>query len=291
LGGTGGASAGSAGTGGSAGSDGGMPGTVTLGGACQKTADCGAGLNCIRPIDNLSSNPATPGGVGNGICTSDCTTTGTCGAGGICLAIDADADAGVISKALCFESCAIGPTLPAPPVSKCHGRQDVACEPVNQAETTFGCIPICLSDADCGTRKCEVGTGLCVDTPRVGKTVGSACTVLPGVSSAECAGGLCLPLESAPDGGATPGVCTSFCRLNTIEACNFRSTPISAGPPMGACALPWSETGYNTGDLGLCLQLCDTENDCSYHAPNWLCRTDIVLPGWGHSVCLVPPTD
>ena len=46
---------------------------------------------------------------------------------------------------------------------------------------------------------------------------------------------------------------------------------------------------YNTGDLGLCIQLCDGPADCSYKADNWVCRTDITLKGFGHSICLVPP--
>jgi hypothetical protein len=230
-----------------------------------------------------------PGGVGNGICTADCTLSGVCGAGGVCVAIDVDQNAQTVSKALCFETCAIGPAMPAPPVAKCHSRQDVVCEPINRDETLFACIPICLSDTDCGTRKCDLATGLCVDALTPGKPIGSGCTVVANMSNNECAGGLCLPIDVIADGGTTPGVCTSYCRFNTLEACQYRSTPIDAGPSMGACILPWGQDGYNTGDLGLCIQLCDTEADCNYHAANWMCRTDIVLRGFGHSICLVPP--
>jgi hypothetical protein len=120
--------------------------------------------------------------------------------------------------------------------------------------------------------------------------MGEGCTATRDQSSSECAGGLCLPIDEIRDGGtSTPGICTARCRLGTQEACGYRVTPIDAGPPMGACVLPWGDTGYNTGDLGLCLQLCDTTNDCSYKASNWVCRTDIRLSGFGHSVCLVPP--
>jgi hypothetical protein len=279
-------------TGGTGGSGGSVGGT-NLGAKCTADADCGAGFTCIKSSDNLSGDPASPGGIGNGLCTIDCTTDPmACGpTGGVCVAIDIGADGASVSKAACFESCAIGPNPPAAPVAKCHGRQDVACEPVNQAETLFACIPICVTDADCGgTRKCEASSGLCVDTPMAGKTVGSGCTVTRGMSNNECAGGLCLPIEAIPDGGTTtPGVCTALCRLGTQEACGYRITGIDAGPPMGACVLPWGDTGYNTGDLGLCLQLCDGANDCSYKAANWTCRTDITLRGFGHSVCLVPP--
>jgi hypothetical protein len=231
-------------------------------------------------------------GVGNGICTADCTVnTSLCGSSGICVAIDVGAD-GSVTRALCFESCAIGPNPPAPPVAKCHSRQDVVCEPLDRNETLFGCIPICLTDADCAGRKCDLASGLCVNTPRPGKTIGSGCTVISNQTNNECAGGLCLPIEATSDGGSTPGVCSSFCRLNTLEACNFRSgIPISSDNTQGACVYPWGPTGYNTGDLGLCIQLCDAPNDCSYQAADWVCRTDITLGGWGHSICLVPASD
>jgi len=280
------------GTGGAGGSGGAPPGSTNLGKACAADAECGAGFTCIRSSDNLSGDPTSPGGPGNGLCVVDCTTDPmACGpTGGICVAIDIAPDGGTVSKAACFEACTIGPNPPAPPVVKCHGRQDVACEPVNQAETLFACIPLCVTDADCGGRKCDPSSGLCVETPMAGKTIGSGCTVTRGQANNECAGGLCLPIEAIPDGGTTtPGICTALCRLGTQEACGYRITPIDAGPPMGACVLPWGDTGYNTGDLGLCLQLCDGANDCSYKAQNWVCRTDITLRGFGHSVCLVPP--
>jgi hypothetical protein len=200
-------------------------------------------------------------------------------------------DAATVTKALCLETCTIGPALPMPAVRKCHGRQEVTCEPVNRDETLFACIPLCVTDADCtGGRKCEPASGLCVDTPKTGTPLGSGCTVVRGQGNTTCESGLCLPIDDFPDGGnTTPGVCSEFCRFLTQESCHYRISPLDAGPPMGACVLPWNNTaGYNAGDLGLCLQLCDGPNDCAYKASNWVCRTDITLRGWGHSVCLVP---
>jgi len=259
--------------------------SASLGAECTQNAECSSGLSCIKPTDNLSDQ--SPGGFGNGLCTVDCTNNpGICGTSGTCVVMDSPVTAN--SRAFCFESCALGPALPAAPVAKCHRRPDVACRPVNREETVFACIPICVSDADCGTRKCDMASGLCVDTPMTGKTIGSGCTASR-MPSTECASGLCLPIESIPDGGTTPGICSALCTLGSPGACGYRTTPLDAGSPAGACVLPWGQMGYNTGDLGLCLQLCDTNNDCGYTAPNWTCRTDTPLRGANHFICFVPP--
>jgi hypothetical protein len=267
---------------------------TSLGAKCNSSTDCGTGFTCIRSSDNVSTDPTTPGGYGNGLCTIDCTADPTVCApvGGICTIVDTQADGGV-SRAICFQTCTIGPNPPAPPDNtKCHSRQDVACQPVNDAQTLFACIPICVTDNDCGgTRKCEASSGLCVDTPKTGKPVGASCTVTRGVANTECQG-FCLSIEAIPDGGtSTPGICTALCRLGTQEACNYRISPLDAGPPEGACVLPVGDQGYNNGDLGFCLQLCDGQSDCGYTAANWVCRTDITLKGWGHSVCFLPKPD
>jgi hypothetical protein len=273
----------SGGTGGSGG------GSSSLGIKCTADTDCGAGLICIKSSDNVSSDPASPGGYGNGYCTADCTADASvCGPlGGVCTIVDSLADGG-IAKAVCFQTCTIGVN---PNSTKCQGRQDVACQPVNADETLFACIPICVTDSDCGTRKCEAASGLCVDAPKTGKPVGAGCTVTKGATTDECEG-FCLAIEGIPDGGTTaPGICTALCRLGTQEACGFRITPIDAGPPEGACVLPVGSGGYDTGDLGFCLQLCDSTADCGYMASDWICRTDMNFKGWGHSVCFVPKTD
>jgi hypothetical protein len=268
---------------------------TNLGAACAADAECGMGLTCLKSTDNLSADPTSPGGPGKGLCTMDCTMDASvCGpVGGICVAIDiaGTGDAATVTRALCLETCTVGPPLPMPAVRKCHGRGEVTCEPVNRAETLFACIPLCISDADCsGGRKCEAASGLCVTTPHTGKPLGSGCTVVVGQSNTECESGLCLLIDDLPDGGTmAPGVCSEFCQFRNREACHYRITPIDAGPPMGACVLPYNSMGgYNAGDLGLCLQLCDGPNDCAYKAANWVCRTDITLRDWGHSVCLPP---
>jgi len=279
--------AGGATTTGSGGSGGGVVGANKLGAACGADADCGTGLTCSRPTDNFSA--VDPGGVGNGLCTLDCTASQAACApfGAVCVAIDVS-DAGAVTKAVCLENCKVGAPPVPPAAPKCHGREDVACESVNQAGTVFSCIPLCATNADCGTRKCDLASGFCVDTPMTGKPIGASCTFTSGMASTECAGGLCVPIVGVPDGGTTAqGFCTAFCRLGSVEACNFRISALDAGAPVGACLEPL-RANYDVGDLGFCLQLCDSSADCGFRSADWLCRTDQMVQGTGHAVCLPP---
>ncbi len=269
---TGGGGAGGSGGSGVGGMGGGPPGTQTLGASCKSDPECVPGLICVKPTDRLGTST---GGVANGLCTRDCSIdTTVCPANATCITLDVTA--ANQPKAYCVEKCAIGN------FTKCHGRLDTACGPLDAANTMFACLPLCASDADCAGRRCDLFTGLCVDTPMAGKPIGAACTVIPGQSNTDCAGGACLPI-AAVDAGPTPGVCSGICRYGTQASCGFRTTPLAAGPPAGSCAIPYGD-GFSTGDLGVCLQLCDTPNDCLYHAPNWTCRTDIMVGG-GHAVC------
>jgi hypothetical protein len=265
---------GAAGRGGG-GAGGGPSGTQTLGASCKADAECVQGLICIKPTDKLG---VSGGGVANGLCTRDCSVdTTVCGANAMCATLDVTINNQ--PKAACLEKCAIGPN-----VVKCHGRQDAACAPVDANNSSFICYPLCVSDADCAGRRCDPSTGLCVDTLPPGKIMGAGCTVIPGQSNMECAGGVCLPVDdNLTDGGPRPGVCSALCRYGTQASCGFRTTPLASGPAAGACAVPY-DTGFDVGDLGLCLQLCDTTTDCRYHAVNWTCRTDIMVGG-GHAVC------
>jgi hypothetical protein len=217
------------------------------------------------------------GGVGNGLCTRDCALDNSvCGPNASCVPLDVTP--GGQPKSVCLEKCALGANA-----AKCHGRPDAACAPLDQTDTSFICLPLCVTDADCAGRRCDAMTAFCVDTPAIGKPLGSGCTATD-QSTDECAGGVCLPID-ASDSGPRPGVCSALCRLGTAAACGFRAGPLGTGAPAGVCAFPFGDT-YDEGDLGLCLQLCDTPSDCRYHAPNWTCRTDLMAGS--HSVCFVP---
>jgi hypothetical protein len=266
---------GSAGTGGSGGDAG--PSIGTLGGACKANTDCAVGLICLKSTDNLVPGAGPP----NGICTASCAgNPALCQPfGGICVTFDT---AG--TSAYCIERCTIG--SPPAGATKCHNRQDSTCEPFGTAAApTFGCVPLCLSDADCGTRKCDLGTGLCADRVSTGAGIGAACTV-----DTDCAGLLCIPVASS-DGGPTPGVCSAFCHLGSVQGCSYRSTPLDAGPAVGGCILG-ADTGYGLGDLGFCLQLCDAPADCSLKYPGWTCvQNASVIAVFHHGACIFPQSD
>jgi len=171
-----------------------------------------------------------------------------------------------MSKAYCLQNCVEGPPPPAPPETKCRGRRDQACSPLEPMGAA--CVPLCTSDTECGTRKCDLGTGLCADVIAPGAPIGGAC-----MRNLDCNGSICIPLADDGDGGPEPGVCTAACRLGNLEACGFRTGPLDAGPvPVAACLL--ATRTANDGDSAICAQLCDSVADCSVRDPRWTCTPD-----------------
>jgi len=246
---------------------GGDGGSSPLGTPCDSNLDCSGGLTCLKSSDNLIPGSGPP----NGICTTDCSTAtaeSLCKSfDGICVSFSATS-----SKAYCLESCTTG-RVPTPE-SKCHGREDMVCAALEPAG--FGCIPLCATDADCGSRKCDLGTGFCTDFVTPGAPIGSPCLI-----DSDCAGAICYPFVFS-DAGPSPGVCTAACRLGTTEGCGFRTSALDAGPPVGACLLGPSSAA--PGDTGICAQLCDTVNDCTTQDPRWTCLPDAdVRAAFGHA--------
>jgi hypothetical protein len=242
-------------------------GSSPLGTACSSNSDCTGGLTCLKSSDNIIPGSGPP----NGICTTECVTAANesfCNSfGGTCVGLSA-----ATSKAYCLESCTTGTV--AIPESKCHGRHDMVCATLDPAG--FACIPLCATDADCGSRKCDLGTGLCTDFVTPGAPIGSPCTV-----DSDCAGAICYSFV-VTDAAASPGVCSALCRLGTVEGCGFRASALDAGPPVGACLL--GPSGAGNGDPGVCSQLCDTVDDCTTQDPRWTCNMDAsVRAGFGHA--------
>ena len=236
-----------------------------LGAACKSDAECGSGLTCFKSTDDV----APGGGAPNGLCTKDCTgSAATCSEyGGVCVQLDA-----LSTKAYCLEDCDIGPNI-----AKCHDRRDMACSPLDKG---FACVPICRDDSDCGTRKCDLAKGLCATQPTPGLPIGAPCS-----KDADCAGDLCVPLDE-PDAATETKVCSARCRVGVVaEGCGYRGGAVDAGPVMGGCYLLW-DRGYDEGDLGLCMQLCDGPGDCLLKVPSWTCTNDTFTRSvFKHGVC------
>jgi len=252
------------------GDGGGDAGSSPLGTTCSSNADCGMGLTCLRSTDNLAPGAGPP----NGVCTVDCATKANhdlCDSlSGICIRFS-DAT----TKSFCMESCTTGKVTPQE--AKCHGREDEVCAALT-SPGLFACIPLCATDADCGgTRKCDLGTGFCSDVVTPGAPIGSPCTL-----DSDCAGAICYPFDVSPDASSSAGVCSALCRLGNPEGCKFRTTPLDAGPPVGACLL--STSSADIGDTAICAQLCDSVNDCGTVDPRWTCLLDSsVRVAFGHA--------
>jgi hypothetical protein len=263
---------GSVGIGGSAGTpvvDGGGN-TAAFGAACASDADCGGSLRCSKSSDNDIS----PGfGIPNGLCTRTCMTNSDCPAlVGICVVFSQTATTGI-----CMQLCNLGqPASAADLGQKCRGRTDEACVALT---TASACQPICTSDADCGTRKCDPSTGYCSDTGTP-SPVGAPCT-----QDTDCGGGFCLQFDPPADGSPSPGFCSAVCRLGNVDVCGYRRTPISAGQgPVSSCVFA-SGSSSGLGDVGLCGQLCDTTSDC-VPSPGWSCDLDPTnISLFNHGTC------
>lgn len=242
-----------------------------LGAACKSDAECGGGLTCFKSTDDV----APGGGAPNGICTKDCTASAaTCAdLGGVCVQLDA-----LSTKAYCLEDCEIGPNI-----AKCHDRRDMACSPLDKG---FACVPLCRDDSDCGSRKCDLAKGLCATQPTPGLPIGAPCS-----ADSDCAGDLCVPLDE-PDAATAAKVCSARCRVGVVaEGCGYRSGAVDAGPVMGGCYLLW-DRGYDEGDLGLCMQLCDGPGDCLLKVPSWTCTNDTFTRSvFKHGVCFFGDSD
>jgi|GEM_PF-3573872 len=249
------------------------PATVNggLGSSCASTAACQTGLTCFKPTDNVGPGAGPP----NGLCALECLAAADQAActtlGGNCVFFG-----GADSKVLCMESCEIGPTR-AP---KCHGRLDAVCASLvdsTGAPAFNACTPRCTDDLDCGSRKCDLGSGFCTEAPTPGLPPGSPCAV-----TADCAGGFCANF-AAPDAGSPLRACLSYCRYGQAEGCGFRRGPLTAGA--AACAIPAEDTGAD-GDEGYCFALCDTNADCALKAPGWGCANNANIRSvWGHGLC------
>jgi hypothetical protein len=280
--GTGGSSGGHGGTSGAVGGGSGTTTFADIGKACTVDTDCLGGLTCLTAGSKIFYGTEGPA---DGYCSKPCASDTDCGATGLCFDISANS---MPPTPYCFQTCTFGQNAP-----KCHARPDVGCFPYDATTTptTDLCYPLCSQDSDCPTgRKCDLGNGLCSDTPPAGDPLGTHCAVDPDASTTTCAGG-CLPLGSSTDGGGqVASFCSMFCVVGNLDACNWAGAgvPLSTGGAHGVCLI--AAGNAQVGDVGFCTQECDAVTDCSDKTdPGVTCDTDTsVMTTIGHGVCNWP---
>lgn len=238
------------------GGTGGRPGAGAsrIGRTCLRDVDCGGqGLTCLLP----SSDALGGGGPAGGYCVADCSddpeACSKLDANSVCVRFSSDAGS-TGGPSYCLEACTVGQTAAA--ASKCHQREDVACDDTGGSVPGDGfCRPTCRGDFDCGTRKCDLGSGFCVDAADITGTlpIGAPCDPSP---PEECAGACFALTDKGADG---PGMCAALCTLGTF-GCGL--DPNSTDLPNAACLFGLTDADPGVGDLGLCGKLCDCDADC-----------------------------
>lgn len=225
--------------------------TTKLAAACSSDVDCGSGLKCLT----AAGSDWLGGGAPNGFCTADCTDGG-----------DAMCD-GLTSGSLCMQTtggnyCVAQCTAGSDSNPKCQGRPDVACDVITLSDAGLAfCRPMCRSDADCGGRKCLLGNGACVDALPGADPLGLTCD--PEAAQNACVSGFCA--GGITEGTALDGYCSGLC---TFGAGGCGSTELAPAKAGDASCFP-AYRGGGVGDIGLCLQTCDCDDDCD--AEGFLC--------------------
>jgi len=253
------------GTGGAAGSSNTPTNTLpgSVGGLCNTDADCPADpvtgdrpLTCIKASSDAEFGLGGPAG---GYCSLQCANTQDCNAVDSfsgCASINPDDS----KPGYCIALCQTGVDPGGPngaTLLKCVGAE--ACAPASSMSNIGACYPVCTSDASCGSgRVCDIGTGLCVTTLPAGGGIGAACT--QATEDTDCASHICLQFNSGE------GFCSGSCLLDTLEGCGFEEA--TTAPRKAACLAPQFQ-GAGAGDIGFCVELCDTATDCTQ--AGWEC--------------------
>lgn len=260
---------------------GGDGGTVHLGAGCAADVECPTGAFCLRSDSMLLFGGAPPSGTCVGTCDPQ-TACARFGVAAVCVETNDPMSASSSAGGLCFESCAIG-AGGGTGAAKCHGRERVACAPVEGAATNAGyCRPLCSTSGECLTGVCDPARGVCVSNAAVDRAFGLVCAATPdggapdgavdggrdanddgavggpdsddasGTEMHRGCGGLCVGLSASSD------VCTRRCRFGSTGEC---APETSAGRRRGGCL--FVTKGGGLGDLGYCGELCDCNADCS----------------------------
>jgi hypothetical protein len=219
-------------------------------------------------------------GPAKGYCSTDCTNDDT-----ICAQFQATGAAPVQCLAFesgqswCFEGCTFGPDgLTQFDPNKCHGRQEVACAPLDEVGTA-ACLPQCNSDTDCGggltcnprTGSCGTTALTCSVTPCL--SLGSPCVQDIDGGTNQCKG-QCIGFVHQSGQDPFTYMCAENCTLGAAPSCGW--TGPGTGPSPAAClfvsTIILDNGGAGIGDRGSCGQLCDDNCDCS--------NPDLVCNAW-----------
>ncbi|HVJ16403.1 MAG TPA: hypothetical protein VM686_13270, partial [Polyangiaceae bacterium] len=260
--------------------------TGELGRDCITDAECGEGLICVTRDDVDTLGGAPPKGLCTAACPCEDGADGTICSDDPCLEFSANAycipfTAG--DTGYCLEGCAFDQGL----TPKCHDRIESVCTGVAFQELDTDCtdnldcganeaclsgvcnavltvcLPNCGSDADCDDGLfCDPLTGLCMEDPPTGKGVNEACD--PAADPDECASGYCSVTYMHED----EGTCSGFCNLGHPFSCGYTGE----GKADAACLFGTVLSGEasEVGDLGVCGQLCDCDDECT--ATGEVCR-------------------
>jgi hypothetical protein len=226
----------------------GGPNSGLIGAACTSSADCREGFDCLSSESRLINGQGPSGG----ICLAKCIPEHD-----FCKGLDARSkcivlyDGGTPSDKLddvtyCLPGCETG-TQPNE-LDKCRRRADLVCAEAPAGAGVGFCRPACRSDVDCGSRFCDLGTGLCGDQPQPGGEIGSVCN--QGSDSTVCAGG-CIDL------GSSHAECSGVCSYGTA-GCGQETED----GPLDYFCFHGPAAGSGEGDLGYCARLCDCDDDC-----------------------------
>jgi hypothetical protein len=157
------------------------------------------------------------------------------------------------------------------------GRPDIVCATSGNDVMPPLCVPMCALDSDCPGRRCDELTGLCIDRVPEHAPLYSSCVA--GKPSG-CAFS-CLSRDPVPAGQTAAGYCTRPCTIDSATACGRSlGSPLSSGQ-VGFC-LGSPQNG--AGDVGFCMQLCDTVADCVDKDPGTTCEPFMTAAG-GHPLC------
>jgi hypothetical protein len=265
---------------------GGNPTDGEIGARCESNADCRPELTC------LSSSMEVEGGVGSvpgGWCTLPCAASEqnrdceALSALGACVLLNDNGTPNDITDdtGYCTERCLFGSPLDATE-NKCHQRLELQCVPYDGVTATEGwCLAGCANDTQCAEGQgCDLNTGFCVTPPPTGDAIGTACD--PAAATDTCQG-FCAEFAEGV------GFCSGLCTFGALGC----GVEVTADEPVDAFCLPVLDSrAYGFGDVGVCFEGCDCNDECS--SPDNLCLPlgDPELEAvYGHVGVCFPPNE